>query len=348
MKLDNLRGRLLAMTLAVLLSPAAASAQKVLRYTDHEPLGGMRTTFIKDVFFAAVEKESNGRLKMEDHWDSELATGYDALRVLRDGSAADIGIVVPEYAADDLPLHQIFKSFPVGPTGGRQVDFFRRVYADIPAFPAELEKNNVVNILFTTGYPVAFFSSAPLNGLEDIKGDTWRTASFWHRDFLNNSGANPVSIPWGPQVFDALQARTLDGLMVNIDSGYLLNIHEPAPHVLASQDLWLGHVYLLAMNGGTWDELAQEDRDAIQRAAETAYEALGVVMDTSFTAMVEDMRKQGVKIRLLEAGEVSAFTTATRYRDVQIAWVQEQKEKGLTDAEPVMGKVSAILRSVMH
>ena len=37
----------------------------------------------------------------------------------------------------ELPLHQIFKSFPEGPSGSRQIDFFRRVYAEVPNFPAE-------------------------------------------------------------------------------------------------------------------------------------------------------------------------------------------------------------------
>ena len=143
----HLTRKLLVMVLAAFLLPATASAEKTLRYSDHEPLGGMRTKFIKDVFFAAIEKESNGRLRIRDQWDGVLATGYDALGVLGEGAIADIGIVVPEYKSDKMPLHQIFKSFPVGPTGDNQVKFFRRVYAEIPAFPAELEKNNVVNIL---------------------------------------------------------------------------------------------------------------------------------------------------------------------------------------------------------
>ena len=142
--------------------PATASAQKTLRYSDHEPLGGMRTKFIKDVFFAAIEKESNGRLKIEDRWDSVVSTGYDALRVLGDGKVTDMAIVVPEYSAKELPLHQLFKSFPAGPSGDRQVAFFRRAYAEIPAFTAELQKNNVVEIGLGTDYPVAFFSSQPL------------------------------------------------------------------------------------------------------------------------------------------------------------------------------------------
>ena len=348
MQVLNRPGKLLAITLAALLLPAMASAEKILRYTDHEPLGGMRTKFIKDVFFAAVEKESNGRLKVEDHWNSELATGYDALRVLGNGSVADIGIVVPEYTADELPLHQIFKSFPAGPTGDRQVAFFRRVYAKVPALPEELKKQNVVNILFTTGYPVAFFSAEPIETLEDIPGGSWRTASFWHRDFLQNAGARPVSMRWGPQIFDALQAGTLDGLMVNVDSGYMLKIHEPAPYVLTSKDLWLGHVYLLAMNSNAWDELAQEDKDAIQRAAETAYKALGQVMNSSFDAIVKDLANEGAKIRLLGDDEVDAFETAVKYQDVQAAWVKAQEAKGVKNAGSTMEQVRAVLKDAMQ
>jgi hypothetical protein len=106
----HLTRKFLVMILAAFLLPAAASAEKTLSHSDHEPLGGMRTKFIKDVSFAAVEKESNGRLKIADRWNSALATGYDALTVLGEGTVADIGIVVPEYKSDKMPLHQISKT----------------------------------------------------------------------------------------------------------------------------------------------------------------------------------------------------------------------------------------------
>ena len=211
--------KLLPLLLAALLLPTATFAQKILRYSDHEPLGGMRTRFIKDVFFAAIEKESNGRLKIEDRWDSAVSTGYDALRLVGEGRVTDMAIVVPEYSAKELPLHQLFKSFPAGPSGDRQVAFFRRAYSEIPAFPAELQKSNVVEVFLGTGYPVAFFSSQTLDSLNDLKGHTWRSASFWHYDFLRNAGATPVSMPWGDGVFKAMRDRTLDGLMVNVEIG---------------------------------------------------------------------------------------------------------------------------------
>ena len=337
--------RLLALLLAALLLPATASAQQILRYSDHEPLGGMRTRFIKDVFFSAIERESKGRLKIDDRWDSVVSTGYDALRKLGDGQVADMAMVVPEYSAKELPLHQIFKGFPTGPTSDRQVAFFRRAYADIPAFSAELQKNNIVQVFLATGYPVAFFSTQPMGDLKDLKGRRWRSASFWHQDFLRNAGASPVSMPWGEGVFKAMRDKTLDGLMVNVDSGYMLKVHEVAPHVLLSKDLWLGHLYVLAMNRDTWERLATEDRQAIQRAAETAYKALGPVMESSFDTMVDDLKTAGVKLRLLPHKELDDWNATTRAADVQATWAREQESKGVRDAVLVMKQVDAILKA---
>lgn len=340
--------KILAVLLATLLLPTAVSATQTLVYTDHEPLGGMRTRFIQEVFFPAIEKESQGRLKIEAHWDSKLATGYDALSVVGKPGTADMAIVVPEYSAKTLPLHQIFKSFPIGPTGDQQVAFFHRIYAEIPAFPAELAKQNAVNLLFSTGYPVAFFSAKPLNTLEDIKGQEWRSASFWHQDFLRNAGASPVSMPWGDEIYQAMRAGKLDGLMVNVDGGYQLNVHKVAPNVLYSEKLWMGHVYLLVMNKDTWEKLAQQDKQAIERAAATAYQTLGTVMNASFDAQVAELKKDGVNIRTLQPKELEQWLVATRYREVQAAWVKEQEGKGLKEAGPVLQQVGEMVNDAMQ
>lgn len=337
----------LALALTLLLLPAAASATTTLRYTDHEPLGTMRTRFIHDVFFPAIEKESQGRLKIEEHWGGELSTGYDALLTVREGKTADIGIVVPEYAAKELPLHQIFKSFPVGPSGDKQIAFFRRVFTEIPAFPAELEKAGVVNIFSATGYPVAFFSTHPLKNLEDIRGTTWRSASFWHQDFLRNAGAIPVTMPWGPQTVEAFKTGKLDGIMVNVDSGYDLKIQKMAPDVLVSKELWLGHVYLLVLNQKVWNGLAEEDKAAITRAADIANKIAGSVMDSHFDPQLDALRKDGAKVRVLRHSEVAHWQQFTRYQDAQALWVKQQEALGNKDAGPMMEKVSAIMSQTM-
>ena len=328
------------------VAQAAPSSVRILKFSDHEPFGGMRTRFLKEVVFPAIERESNGRLKIEDHWDGEIAEAYDALGAVTTG-ATDLGTVVPEYTPKELPLHQIFKSFITGPVGGRQIDFFNRVYAEVPAFPAELDRNNIVQIYFGTGFPVAFFRNAPMADLGELKGGKWRSASFWHLDFLKNAGATPVTMHWGPEIPEALKAGTLDGLMVNVDSGYMLKVQDSAPHVLVSRELWLGHVYILAMNKDVWTSLAQEDRDAILRAAEKSYQSLGAVMDESYEAQLADLRKAGATVRVLSAEEVAQFETVTRYQEVQAAWAEDQKTKGVPDAAEAIGKVTMIMDDIM-
>lgn len=93
------------------------------------------------------------------------------------------------------------------------------MYENVPEFTDELHQNNVEPVFLSTGYGVGFFSREPLQSLHDLKNKRWRTASFWHRDFLNNFGSVPVTIPWGDQVYKAFAEKKLDGLMVNIDGG---------------------------------------------------------------------------------------------------------------------------------
>ncbi len=341
-------GAVAALSLAAPAAVAQKSAPKTLIYCDHEPLGGMRTRFLKDVFFPAIERESNGRLKIEDHWNGEVAQAYDARGAVGTSPGVDMATVVPEYSAVELPLHQIFKSFPMGPTGDAQVQTLRRIYREVPEFTDELAKNNIVNIYIGTGYPVAFLGTAPMANLDGIAGQKWRSASFWHQDFIRNAQATPVNMHWGPEVYEALRTGAMNGLMVNVDSAYMLKLHEVAPHVLASKDLWLGHVYLLGMKKSVWDGLAAEDRQAIQRAAEVSYRTLGNVMDTSFDTQIDDLRKAGATVRVLGHAEALAWQTATKYREVQAAWAKAQQEKGVANAQAVIDKMAAILTAATN
>lgn len=152
---------------------------------------------------------------------------------------------------------------------------------------------------------------------------------------------------WGEGIYDALKAVSLDGLMVNVDSGYELNVHKTAPNVFISKDLWLGHVYLPVMNKDTWNKLANADKQAIQRSAAKAYQTLGSVMDSSFDRMVSELSDNGVKIRQLSSAEVAHWESATQYQQVQEKWVKEQESKGVTEAGPTMDKVTALLKESM-
>ncbi|GAB3097906.1 ABC transporter substrate-binding protein [Aestuariicella hydrocarbonica] len=336
-----------AVMAAGVVAQVNSPSPRVLTFSDHQPSDRMRTRFLKDVLFPAIERESSGRLKIDAHWNGEIAAAYDALNAVSNG-VTDMATTVPEYTAKELPLHQIFKSFPVGPTANSQINFFHRVYNEIPAFTAELKQNNIVPIFFGTGYPVAFYSASPLDHLDGIAGAKWRSASFWHLDFLKNVGATPVTMHWGPEIYEAMKAKTLDGLMVNVDSGYFLNVHDVAPNILVSKALWLGHIYPLTMNDDVWDSLTQEDKDAIHRAVEISSQSLGAVMDDSFEAQIDALRRAGAKVRILNSDEIEHLKEATKYEEVQAKWVETQESNGNPNAGNVLVKVKSIMSEIMN
>ena len=136
--------------------------------------------------------------------------------------------------------------------------------------------------------------------------------------------------------------------MVNVDSGYMLKAHEMAPNVLVSKNLWLGHLYLVAMKKGVWEGLAAEDKDAIRRAAERSHRTLGHLMDESFSTQIEDLRKAGTKVRTLSLAEAQTWQTMTQYRKIQDAWVVQQQTNGVSNAATVLNQVTAIMDTLVR
>ena len=333
------------LTLAVLDALKVKTAPDVitLSYSDHEPLGNMRTKFLNDVLFPAIEKESNGRIKIAPHWNGELSISYKALLTVQEAKDAQIAVVVPEYFMDALPLHQVFKSFPVGPTGQEQVNFFRSIYEKIPALKDEIEKQNLHVIFVATGFPAAFFSHEPLNDLSSIKNQKWRSASFWHKDFLSNAGAIPVTMPWGNKVFEALADGSLDGLIVNIDSGYDIKAHTEAKYVAVSPKLWLGHAYLIAMNKDVWNSLSEKEQEAFEKAADFAYAQLGAVMDAALPTQIKVLRADDAEVRILSDKEVSEWEEITKYKDIQDKWLQEKIGAGIIKTPEVLEETRKLI-----
>ena len=328
--------------LTMLCVPMFVGAQ-TLTFTDHEPLGNMRTQ-VTERFFRLVEQESKGRLRIDDHWNGEIASSYDARRTVSEGTKADMATVVPEYDSQQMPLHQLFKSFLAGPSGEQQVTLIRKAYKTIPELTEELHRAGIHPVLVATGYPVGFYSRRPMADLSGLLGQTWRTASFWHVSYLENAGARNKRIGWGQQVTDSLRSGAIDGIMVNIDSGWDIGAHKAAPYLLVSQELWLGHIYLVTMNLARWNALPARDRRAFERAASMTYKAMGKTMDQSYNGLLQQLSNEGCTVRRLSHEEVADFVTNARQSEVQEQWVSQKEAEGVSHVRHVFEK----LRSLVH
>ena len=141
-----------------------------------------------------------------------------------------------------------------------------------------------------------------------------------------------MNIRWGQEVFDALKNKTLDGLMVNIDSGYDINAHKVAPNILTSQKFWLGHEYIVAMNKNAYDKLSEDDKRIIELAAENSYKKLGKIMDESFFKQIELLKSEGVDLKILSDYEVQSFVKSVDYEKIQDKWAYENSAENVLNS----------------
>lgn len=132
--------------------------------------------------------------------------------------------------------------------------------------------------------------------------------------------------------------------MVNIDGGYQLKFYEQAPYILASKNLWLGHLYIVAIKKQKWDALKQRDKEAIQRAAKKSYRKLGKITNRSFYKQLEKLKNAGADYRILTKEELIDFENSIDYRSVQEHWIKEQESKGIKNLRKVLEKMKGILR----
>ena len=86
-----------------------------MKYSDHDPPGGMRTDFVKDVWLAEIQKQTGDRIKIQDFWGGALMGSKEILKGIGDG-VTQMGFAYPGHYPGQLPAHTIFKLFPKGPS----------------------------------------------------------------------------------------------------------------------------------------------------------------------------------------------------------------------------------------
>ncbi|MBS1116117.1 MAG: transporter substrate-binding protein, partial [candidate division NC10 bacterium] len=128
---------------AALVAPSGVVAGTItIKYTDSDPPGGVRTNYVKNVWFPEMVKQTGGKVAFQDFWGGAMVSAPESLKAIGD-NVANMGFVFAEFYSKQLPLHQGFKLFPVGP-GSWQAQrwFYEKVYGEIPEFSAELKKYN--------------------------------------------------------------------------------------------------------------------------------------------------------------------------------------------------------------
>lgn len=329
------------------VSAACQAGASKVKYTDHDPPHGIRTSFVKDVWLPAIEEYADGQIKIQDFWGGTLLGSKEVLNGVGDG-ITQMGFVYPGHYPGQLAVHTIFKLFPRGPAKfSDMVWFYRKVYQQVPELGEELKKANIKVVMITAGLPGAFCGTREITSLDDIKGDKWRASGKWALRFLENAGAVPVSVPWG-DIYMALQTGTIKGCFTNYDGIHMMKFDEVAPNLLVSKELWFAIPFLHVVNLDWYEKQPESVQKAIEKASAMAEEKFGAIYDKAFDQVMAEQKASGFKVTTMSDADVAKWENKEELAKLQAQWVAEAEKNGLKTAQAVMDKVRAIHQQAME
>ena len=339
-------GWLVSGLIAAGLLTGSQVAADTLRYSDHDPLGGMRTQFVNDVWLSEIEEESSGDLKVKPLFGGVLLGSKEVLTGVGQG-IADMGFVFPGHYPERLVAHTIFPLFPRGPAKFENMSwFYHEVYKRVPAFKEELAEAGWEPLMVTAGLPGAFAASYEIGDLGGLEGQKWRAGGKWPLKYLENAGASPVAVPWG-DIYVALQTGTIDGVFTNYDGLHLMKFDEVADHLLISKELWFAVPFVHGINKRKFESLSQEDQQALMEASATAEKQFSAVYEATFEDIRNTQEDAGATVTELSADDVLAWENEEALEGLRQEWVESAQATGLENAAEVMEQVAKIHAEAM-
>lgn len=320
----------------------------LLNYSDHDPPSGMRTSFIEEYWFPEIEKETNGKVKINAIYGGGLLGSSEALNGVRDG-VADMGLIYPDNYPQRMFSYDLLKLFPEGPDNFENMyEIFSKAMVELPRLQEDLNKNNQKPLLITTGLPIVFGSTEKLDSLADLKGGQWRASSRWYLEAIKNIGANPVSVPWD-DVYMSLETNVIDGVMTNYDGFHMMKFYETTPNIIVGTRLWWSAPFIHTINQDAWDRLPIDLQEGIMRATETAQVKFGEVYENELQTAIDIQEAAGATVKIADDEDIALFSDDELFERLRATWVKEAKEKhGIEDADQYVKDLEQIMKEAIE
>ena len=332
MKIDRrsilkLSGAVAALALAAGMTLPGAHAQTKLTGVTYLPDSYEALTYGSKGFVEHLKENAADTIAVDFYDSGKLLGADEQLPALRAGNI-DFMFHTTSYITRSLPI--------LGITGLPEVvqELYEnpdRIKIGSPLFELineQLAEDNLYMLSAGGGIfePEYIWSTekTPVRSLDDIKGKRVRVVGFEATEALEEYGAAPVRIP-SSELYLAMQRGTVDAAVANVDTIIGRSLHEQA-----------GAVYQLPITGYSsgifmlrdrWDALSEEEKQALQEAAQWYDEnatrvAKQEIYPEKFWPQVE---KEGVEVIEPDAQTVQQFQENSS--EVTEAWLKEVGEE---------------------
>lgn len=313
----------------------------VLSLADTTGPTGLRGEGLK-LLVEEIEKQTNGKVKVEVHWGGSLLSGGEILKGINDG-IVDMGFVLANYYPKQMVVNSIFNVIPQGPI---EFDNMHRVvsniFEEIPAFMAELTELNQKLIYFNFVLSANIVSTKPFTSFDDFAGKKIRAASRWWLGALKGAGAIPVSVPWG-NCYEALQMGTIDGVMSGYDGTHRAKLDEVAPNIFWMREIWTATPFMYTINLNTYNNLPKDIQEQLMAAGKSATLRFSVLFDEYKEKIMAEQKAAGYTVTVASEEDVERWVNMPVIPELQSEWLEEVKNLGIDDADVLLEQVKKIV-----
>lgn len=248
-----------------------------------------------------LEKRTKGKVKVRFFWMGSLVKWKDGLHGVSSG-IADITNPCSTYHPSDFPNYIVLDM----PYNGN--DYYAAMMATIdtvenqPDVKKEFEDKNVV---FLFNWMSGFFHPAtakPVKGVQDYKGQTFRSFGGARIKWMDNMGINPVFMSYA-DIYEALDRGTIDGVELVLMLSDAFKHYEVVKEVILADT---GFVVTCAalMNRKVWNSLPKDVQNImLQLRKDYAAHYAKELMALESKIIERWQSKHGVKVRKITPAE---------------------------------------------
>lgn len=259
-------------------------------------------------FMEELERRLEGRVAFEYYPAQQLGPGSDLLSLTQQG-VVDIGLVVPSYVSDLLPLSAVAELPGAYGTSCEGTLAMHRLATEGILAEEEFGANDV-RVLITHNFaPFQAFSTLPFESLESYRGQKLRTLGLVTDMTIENLGGVPIRIA-APEINEAMSRGTIDGGLLGVAT---VLSYDLVPYIRSASygESFGGAVVTYAISNANFERLPPEVQEALVEAGRMATLRGCEAADAAVDEQYERLREAGVHVFQLEHEDAETFAAGT-------------------------------------
>ena len=288
---------------------------------------------VEENFAKAIEKRTNGQVKIDMTFAGGLGKGNELFRLAGRG-AIDMGTAAPGYYADALPFWKAFQIPFVFSNPHQAMDVLAKSVEKFPIYREEMDNLNVI-WLFQQPLGVYYLTgpSPDCDTVAKLKGKKLRSFGADIPKAHSAIGAVPVNV-FPVEVYEALQRGTIDYSFLNPGNIAQYRLYEPGKYSCGPIMAITGHNIVIGKP--TWNKLPKDIQKIFEEEAKNSHQAYIDWLDGFEANAKKRIEAGGGVFKEFPPSELAKWKAAAP--DLLGEWVKELEKKGKGDVAKQVAK----------